>query len=72
MAETRDYLAKAWESLAGAENELLHRRFNNCARGAYYACFQAAVAALLEAVSLPETQLAYGVMTSCRRALLAN
>jgi uncharacterized protein (UPF0332 family) len=49
MAETRDYLAKAWESLAGAESELLHRRFNNCARGAYYACFQAAVAALLEA-----------------------
>jgi len=45
----RDYLAKAVESLAGAESELANRRFNNCANRCYYACFQAAVAALLSA-----------------------
>lgn len=49
MSEIQDYLAKAQESLAGAESELAYRRFNSCARGAYYACFQAAIAALLEA-----------------------
>jgi uncharacterized protein (UPF0332 family) len=49
MAEPQDYLAKAQESLAGAESELAHRRFNSCARGAYFACFQAAIAALLDA-----------------------
>jgi hypothetical protein len=38
---------KAQESLAGAESELTHRRFNNYTRDAYYACFQAATAALL-------------------------
>jgi uncharacterized protein (UPF0332 family) len=48
MQESQDYLAKAWESMAGAQSELAHRRFNNSVRDAYYACFQAAVAALLE------------------------
>jgi uncharacterized protein (UPF0332 family) len=43
MDEPQDYLAKAQESLAGADSELAHRRFNNCARDAYYACFQAAI-----------------------------
>jgi uncharacterized protein (UPF0332 family) len=38
---------KARESLAGAESERTHRRFNNYTRDAYYACFQAATAALL-------------------------
>jgi uncharacterized protein (UPF0332 family) len=45
--KAQDYLAKAQESLAGADSELAHRRFNNCVRDAYYACFQAAIAALL-------------------------
>src|SRR5438128_6165078 len=53
MSESQDYLAKAQESLAGAESELAHRRFNSYARGAYYACFQAAIAALLDAGSSP-------------------
>lgn len=44
-----DYLEKAVESLAGAESELANRRFNNCANRSYYACFQAAIAALLAA-----------------------
>ena len=47
MSETQDYFATAQESLAGAESELAHRRFNNCVRSAYYACFQAAIVALL-------------------------
>jgi uncharacterized protein (UPF0332 family) len=41
------YFAKAMESLNGAEQEFAQRRFNNCANRAYYACFQAAIAALL-------------------------
>jgi uncharacterized protein (UPF0332 family) len=40
-------LAKAEESLAGAESEYANRRFQNCANRAYYACYQAAVAALI-------------------------
>jgi hypothetical protein len=47
MDEAHDYLAKAQESLAGAESGLAHRRLNNCARRAYNACFQAAIAARL-------------------------
>jgi uncharacterized protein (UPF0332 family) len=43
MDEAQDYLTKAQESLAGADSELAHCRFNNCARDAYYACFQAAI-----------------------------
>ena len=44
-----NYLEKARESLAGAGSELANRRFNNCANRSYYACFQAAIAALLAA-----------------------
>ena len=40
------YLAKAEESLAGAMSELANRRHQNAANRAYYACYQAAVAAL--------------------------
>ena len=43
------YLVKAEESLAGAESEHANRRYNNSANRAYYACFQAAVAALIRA-----------------------
>jgi len=41
------YLSKALESLATAESEFVHGRFNSCANRCYYACFQAAIAALL-------------------------
>ena len=37
---------KAIESLASAESEYVNGRFNSCANRCYYACFQAAVAAL--------------------------
>jgi uncharacterized protein (UPF0332 family) len=43
------FLAKAEESLATAESEFANRRFNSCANRCYYACFQAAVAALMRA-----------------------
>lgn len=42
------YLAKAVESLAGAESECANGRYNNGANRCYYACFQAAIAALLQ------------------------
>jgi uncharacterized protein (UPF0332 family) len=50
MSVDRDaeaYREKAVESLAGAESEFDNGRFNNSANRAYYAAFQAAIAALL-------------------------
>lgn len=41
------FLAKAMESLASAESEFDHGRYNSCANRCYYACFQAAIAALV-------------------------
>lgn len=46
-AEADAYRAKAEESLASAEADFAAGRFNSCANRAYYACFQAAIAALL-------------------------
>ena len=43
------YLAKAEESLLGAESEFVQARYNNAANRCYYACFQAAIAALSHA-----------------------
>ncbi len=43
------FLEKAQASLAGAESEAANARYDNCANRLYYACFQAAVAALLRA-----------------------
>jgi uncharacterized protein (UPF0332 family) len=40
------YLAKAEQSLAGAESEYANGRYDNCANRCYYACFQAGVYAL--------------------------
>lgn len=42
------YRNKAAESLMGAERELADARFNNATSRAYYAAFQAAIAALLD------------------------
>jgi uncharacterized protein (UPF0332 family) len=41
------YLTKAEESLRTAESEFANGRYNSCANRCYYACFQAAIAALL-------------------------
>src|SRR5581483_12220233 len=46
-------LDKARESLDGAESEFGNRRYNNCANRCYYACFQAAIAALEDAGMRP-------------------
>lgn len=43
------FLSKAEESLEGAESELTNGRHNYCANRCYYACFQAAVHALITA-----------------------
>ena len=43
------YLAKAEESVAGAEGELANGSYNNCANRCYYACFQAGIVALIGA-----------------------
>lgn len=42
-------MEKAEESLDGAESEFANGRYNNCANRCYYACFQAAIAALQRA-----------------------
>jgi uncharacterized protein (UPF0332 family) len=61
MAAMHDYLAKAHENLASAESELQHGRTNSCTRSAYYACFHAAIAALLYAgLTSPEPARGWG------------
>jgi uncharacterized protein (UPF0332 family) len=47
MSEVSDaFLTRAAESLAGAESEFDHARYNNAANREYFACFHAAIAAL--------------------------
>ena len=47
MSDTSDaFLAKARQSLAGAASEFINGRYDNTANRAYYASFQAAIAAL--------------------------
>src|SRR5687768_9188583 len=45
--DTAIYLTKAMESLLTAETESINGRYNSCANRYYYACFQAAITALL-------------------------
>jgi len=49
VEEAQIYLIKAVESLTSAQEDYAAARYNSCANRAYYACFQAAVAALLAA-----------------------
>lgn len=56
MTQANNYLEKAAESLAGAESEYVNGRFNNSANRCYYACFQAAIAALLRVGLRPAGQ----------------
>ena len=53
--EAQDDLAKAQESLPGTASELAHQHFNNGARAVYYACFQEAIAALLNEELFPRS-----------------
>src|SRR5262249_404619 len=50
------YLVKAMESLQTAESEFANGRYNSCAKRCYYACFQAAIAALLREGIRPRGQ----------------
>src|SRR2546426_12775529 len=50
------YLAKATESLLTAESEFANGRYNSCSNRCYYACFQAAIAAILRAGIRPRGQ----------------
>src|SRR2546421_12315671 len=50
------YLAKAAENLLTAESEFANGRYNSCANRCYYACFQAAIAALLREGIRPRGQ----------------
>jgi uncharacterized protein (UPF0332 family) len=55
------YLARAKESLDGAVSEYANGRYNNCANRAYYACFQAAIAALMrEGITPPNRDNRWG------------
>jgi uncharacterized protein (UPF0332 family) len=51
--EARIYIEKALESLASARSDFAAARFNSCANRSYFACFQAAVAALVIASIRP-------------------
>ena len=55
MTEAERYLAKAGESLASAEADVAAGRYNSAANRAYYAAFQAVVAALIHAAIRPKT-----------------
>ncbi len=76
MTDVSDiFLAKAQESLSGAESELANERYNNCANRCYYACFQAAVHALLGAQVRPPTsrsQWAHGFVQAQFVSQLVN
>jgi uncharacterized protein (UPF0332 family) len=50
------YLVKATESLQTAESEFANGRYNSCANRCYYACFLAAIAALLREGIRPRGQ----------------
>lgn len=50
------FLRKARESLESAESDFEHGRYNSCANRCYYACFQAAVAALIMEGIRPNSQ----------------
>ena len=50
------FLEKANESLAGAASEFSNGRYNNSANRCYYACFQAAIAALMQASIRPSDE----------------
>ncbi|MGH2559751.1 MAG: HEPN domain-containing protein [Thermomicrobiales bacterium] len=49
VADAVRYLAKAENSLTGAGRQYWNGRFDNSANRNYYACFQAAIAALIQA-----------------------
>jgi uncharacterized protein (UPF0332 family) len=66
------YLAKAAESLLTAESEFANGRYNSCANRCYYACFQAAIAALLREGIRPRGQWNHAFVQSQLVGVLIN
>lgn len=63
----RAFLIKAEENLASATSELVNGRHDACANRAYYACFQAAIVALVGAgirPSNPDGNWSHGFVQS--------
>src|ERR671915_1776738 len=66
------YLAKAHESLLTAESEFVNGRYNSCASRCYYACFQAAIAALLREGIRPAGQWSHAFVQAQFVGVLIN
>jgi uncharacterized protein (UPF0332 family) len=66
------YLAKATESLQTAESEFANGRYNSCANRCYYACFQAAIAALLLEGIRPRAQWSHEFVQAQLVGVLIN
>jgi uncharacterized protein (UPF0332 family) len=66
------YLAKATESLLTAESEFVNGRYNSCANRCYYACFQAAIAALLSEGIRPAGQWSHQFVQAQFVGMLIN
>ncbi len=66
------YLAKATESLLTAESEFVNGRYNSCANRCYYACFQAAIAALLREGIRPAGQWSHQFVQAQLVGVLIN
>lgn len=66
------YLTRAEESLAGAASELANGRPHNSANRSYYACFQAAIAALTRAGVRPSSRWKHDTVQAQFVGLLIN
>lgn len=66
------YVAKATESLLTAESEFVNGRYNSCANRCYYACFQAAIAALLHEGIRPAGQWSHAFVQAPLVGVLIN
>ena len=66
------YLAKVAESLSTAESEFANGRYNSCANRCYYACFQAAIVALLREGIRPAGQWSHAFVQAQLVGVLIN
>jgi uncharacterized protein (UPF0332 family) len=66
------YVTKAIESLLSAESEYVNGRYNSCANRCYYACFQAAIAALLREGIRPAGQWSHAFVQAQFVGVLIN
>jgi uncharacterized protein (UPF0332 family) len=66
------YVAKANESLLAAESEFVNGRYNSCANRCYYACVQAAIAALLREGIHPAGQWSHAFIQAQFVGVLIN